>query len=419
MAYINNIGHFYRYFFGKARMKMCNTTNRYIVVLVWSALLTHNIYSLNKGQMTIATVSASIGAIAYGHGFLPWYTNKRQEKEKKHKAAVHQRAQEELRALYRTINSAYNAATIPLETSSTLFAYKARLISDIKQLDEALDFDWDDPTEKATLEKLLHYLKNHEIQIAKLIGIKIGQETQQVYKDELALIARDTNVDTAKMSKIVFEKFGNTQLKFTNYKNALLQSIIACKQFGAPQEMIDALDNLNKVTNFLFANGLDSERTEHEHIIKQEKLFNAELDNKYAIKDFYKEAQHYVQQASNTVTRCSEEMDRQNHIQQKLIDNCTLMLQNLTSMFTTWSIRSEQQTERVVQEVRQESHITREVVKTSANAKNIAIEQKINAIERKAAQAQQTAQSAKQQASTAQNMADAALGPTPPNMPYV
>lgn len=395
-------------------MKTCKISVVGITLLACAGLISPHVYSFNTRYFALGSVTAVGWGALYGHLILPWYTHKRQEDEKKRTAANHALEQEQWRSYYRMLNGKYNAANIPLDNSQALIAYKNQLITDLVKLETALEFNWDDKTEKEALAKQSHYLKEHELQITKLIGSKIGQEAHAYFKDELALLAKESNLDVTKMSKLVYEKYGDTTYKFTTYKKVLCDAIMKCKQFGAPQEMIQMLENLNKGTNYLFANALDQERAARENVEKQEKLFKAELDNKYAIKDFYQEAQHHVQQASNTITRFSEEMDRQCRIQRTVIDSCAAMLQNITNMFTTWGVRSEQQTERIVYEVRQEGRATRDAIRASINAKNVAVERKINEVERKAQQAQQTAQTAKQQAATAQNMADVALGPKPP-----
>ena len=370
-------------------------------------LASSDIYSFNKHHVAIGGITTIATSALYGHLILPWYTNKRQEEQKRRAAANHAREQEQWRSFYRTMNGKYNAAKIPIETSQTLFAYKNQLVPDITALEAAINFDWDDKAEREMLIKLSHYLKDHASQVTKLIGLKVGQETHELYKDELALLAKEGSPDANNMSKIVYEKFGDTTFKFTSYKSSLLEAITHCKQLGAPQEMVQALENLNKSINFLFTNALDQERTARENLDKQEKLFKAELENKYAIKDFYHEAQHHVQQASNTVSRFSEEMDRQCKAQRTTLDSCSAMLQNIMNMFTTWGVHSEQQIERVVHEVRQEGRTTRDTVHTSVNAKTTAIERKIDAIERKANEA-------KKDATEAKGMANAALPPLPP-----
>ena len=314
------------------------------------------------------------------------------------------------------MNGKYNAVNIPMgQNSRTIFDYKNQLSADgLTVLEGAINFDWDDKSEKETLVKLSQYLKDHENQMRKLIGLKIGQEAQDRYKDELALMAKDGNLDANKMSKIIYEKFGDTPYKFTTYKTVLYEAIMQCKQLGAPQEMVAALETLNKNCNYLFTNALDQERTSRESVDKQEKLFKAELDNKHAIKDFYQEAQRHVQQASHTVSRFSEEMDRQCRAQRSVLDSCSSMLQNIMHMFTTWGVRSEQQTDRVVYEVRQEGRTTRDAVRAAVTAKNIAVERKLTDIERAASQAHLAAQQAKHQAAVAQNTANAALPPLPP-----
>ena len=76
------------------------------------------------------------------------------------------------------------------------------------------------------------------------------------------------------------------------------------------------------------------------------------------------------------------------------------MIQNI---FNTWALHSDKQTDRIVHEIRHDGQTTRDTV----NAKNSAIERKLNDVERKANEA-------KQQAEEAKATANAALPPLPP-----
>ena len=379
-----------------------------LVLSTAALLINQQIYSLNLSRIAISSISAIGGSIGggalYGHIILPWITNKQIEEEKKHVAENHAKEQEKWRAYYRAINTKYNAASTPMDTSHTLCEYKKQLTADLSGLEKAISFDWDDQAEKQALINLAQYLKEHEIKVTKLIGFKIGQETHDQFKDELAALVSNSSFDANKMSKLIYEKYGDTAYKYSSYKKALCETIMQCKQLGAPQETVQALENLNKVTNFLFATALDQERISREQAEKQEKLLNAELADKTAIKDFYKDAQRHVQEASNTVRRLSEEIDNQSHAQKKAFDSCIAMIQNI---FSTWSLHSEQQTERVVHEIRHDGQTTRETITTTVNAKNSALERKLNDVERKANEA-------KEKAAEAKATAQAALPPLPP-----
>lgn len=377
-------------------MNISRSTIQYIIAVSSTGLFIQHACAINRYTILASSASAIIGGVVYGHAILPWYTNKRQQEEIKQKAAAHAQQQIEWRAFYRSVNSKYTAATIPLESALSLSEYKKQLVVDIAKLEQALEFKWNDEIEREAIIKLLQYLKNHELQLKKIIGLKIGKEIQEQYKEEFTLIAKEGNPDTSKLSKIVYEKHGDTNYKFSSYKAALCQAIMTCSQWQEAKETVQALETLNKNINYLFAPILDQERAARENAEKQEKLFNAELDNKHAIKDFYQEAQKHIKQASSTVSHFSEEMEKQCNTQRTILTSCSNMLQSIMNMFTSWGIRSEQQTERIVYEVRQEGRATRDSVKTS-----------VNAVDRKATEA-------KNQATQAKEMAHAALPPLPP-----
>ena len=69
------------------------------------------------------------------------------------------------------------------------------------------------------------------MQVAKLIAFKIGQETHEQFRDELTLLTNNNAFDANNMSKIIYEKYGNTTYKYTAYKTDLSETIMQCKQF--------------------------------------------------------------------------------------------------------------------------------------------------------------------------------------------
>ncbi len=372
--------------------------------------------TLNKQRLITGSasgLSAIIGAAVYGHIILPWYTNKQQEEAQRAQIETHNKTQQKLRSLYRSINSTYNTASIPLDSSSILLNYKKQLAEDLAKLQEAATFDWDDPAEKENVIQLINYLKDHDTQINKLLALKIGQEVQEQYRDEFTLLLKENSLDATTMNKIVYEKFGNLLYKFSSYKQALSDTKTRCEQYGVAQEILKKLELLNKRTNHIFSQALDQERAAQEHARQQAQLFNAELENKHAIKDFYHEAQHHVQQASQTVSHIAQVMEEQSKAHQSMIDHYSALLSTLIAHITSWNTHNEQQTQKVIAEVRQEGQVTRETIHSALSTHNNAVQKKLNEVERKAQQAQK-------KADEAHKMADAALGPLPPaTNPYL
>jgi hypothetical protein len=396
--------------------------NKYLIIITLFLCIVPDTYTMNHwgtyNKQRLITASASglsavIGATIYGHIILPWYTNKRQEEAKRAQLETHNKTQHRLRTLYRALNSTYNTASIPLDSSSVLLDYKKQLSEDIAKLQEGTTFDWDDPTEKENVIQLINYLKDHDAQINKLLALKIGQEVQEQYRDEFTLLLKESSLDTSTMNKIVYEKFGNMLYKFSSYKQALYETHTRCQQYSVSEEILKKIESLNKKTNHLFAQALDQERSAQERAYQQTQLFNAELDNKHAIKDFYHEAQHHVQQASQTVSHFAQVMDQQSKAQQSMLDHCSTLLSTLMTHITSWGTHNEQQAQKVISEVRQEGHNTRETIRGTIATQNNAVQQKLNEIERKAHAAQKKAEEA-------HKMADTALGPLPPaTNPYI
>ena len=67
-------------------------------------LASSDIYSFNKHHVAIGGITTIATSALYGHLILPWYTNKRQEEQKRRAAANHAREQEQWRSFYRTAN---------------------------------------------------------------------------------------------------------------------------------------------------------------------------------------------------------------------------------------------------------------------------------------------------------------------------
>ncbi|HML19462.1 MAG TPA: hypothetical protein PKD74_02685 [Candidatus Dependentiae bacterium] len=396
--------------------------NKYLCIIALPLLITPPAYTMNswniRNKQRLITGSASglsaiIGAAIYGHIILPWYTDKRQEEAKLAQLETHNKIQHKLRTLYRTANSTYNTASIPLDSSSVLLDYKKQLAEDIAKLQEGTTFDWDDPTEKENVIQLISYLKDHDAQINKLLALKIGQEVQEQYRDEFTQLLKEDSIDATAMNKIVYEKFGDMLYKFSSYKQALHETHARCEQYGVAPELLKKIELLNKTTNYIFAQALDQERTAQEQAQQQVQLFNAELDNKHAVKDFYNEAQHHVQQASQTVSHIAQVMEQQSKAQQSMLDRCSTLLSTLIAHVTSWGMHNEQQAQKVISEVRQEGQNTREAIRSTLTAQNNAVQKKLNEVERKAHQAQK-------KADEAHKMADTALGPLPPaTNPYL
>lgn len=396
--------------------------NKYLCIIALPLLIAPPAYTMNSWNIinkqrlitgSASGLSAIIGAAVYGHIILPWYTNKRQEEAKLAQLETHNKTQHKLRTLYRTANSTYNTASIPLDSSSVLLDYKKQLADDIAKLQESTTFDWDDPTEKENVIQLISYLKDHDAQINKLLALKIGQEVQEQYRDEFTQLLKEDSIDATAMNKIVYEKFGDMLYKFSSYKQALHETYARCEQYGVAPELLKKIELLNRTTNYIFAQALDQERTAQEQAQQQAQLFNAEIDNKHAVKDFYNEAQHHVQQASQTVSHIAQVMEQQSKAHQSMLDHCSTLLSTLIAHVNSLGMHNEQQAQKVISEVRQEGQNTREAIHSTIATQNNAVQQKLNEVERKAHQAQK-------KADEAHKMADTALGPLPPaTNPYL
>ena len=144
-------------------MNRCKILITQALLLSSAGMISTHIYSLNISRIALGSISALGGSVAggalYGHIILPWVGNQRVEEEKKRTAENHAKEQEKWRAFYRTLNTKYNAATTPMETSKTLCEYKNQLIADLAGLEKAIEFDWDDKAEKDALIKRFTILK--------------------------------------------------------------------------------------------------------------------------------------------------------------------------------------------------------------------------------------------------------------------
>lgn len=420
-------------------MSKCTYSSCCISTVIVLGLLCGPVQAVDKKDIVIGGGIACAIAIAsggiYGHIILPWYTNKKELEKKKQQTEQLRLEQEQWRTLYRNISSAYNSANIPLTDSNSLIDYKGRLAQDLLTLEQALNFMWEDLTERDSLVKLIEHLKDHQSQVTKLIGSTIGQEVHSLFKDELTCLARDGKLDPTKISTLVYEKYGDTAYKFTNYKNRLNEAIATCKLLGASVELVASLENLNKSTNYLFATSLDQERLAMQNADREDKKFRAELDEKYAAKKFFQEAQRHVQQSTQTVHKMSEEITRQVHKLQGVVENCSNTTATLINLVTSWGYRNSQQYDQLVYEIREEGRTTRNALGAISKEGTKIIERKLDSVKKQAQQAQAQsqaahvkaqdaqakAQDAQQQAKTAHDMADVALGPLPPacNPDYV
>lgn len=383
-------------------------------LVIITGLLVGQIQAIDKKDVAIGGFIACGLAVAsasvYGHVFLPWYTNKKELAAKKRHLEQVRLEQEEWRELYRTISNSYNAANIPLSNSCALFEYKNRLDEDICILEKALNFTWEDLSEREVVVKLIQHLKEHQAQVTKLLGATVGQETYAIFKEELNNLAHDPKLDPTRISTIVYEKFGDTAYKFTNYKQALNEAIARCKQFGAPCDVVTALEDLNKATNFLFATSLDQERSTMQAVDREDKILKAQLDERYEAKKFFQDAQRHVQQSTQTVNDIGRQVDKLHG----MMENCLNSTNSLINLVTSWGYRNSQQYDNLASEIREERKTTRDVLRTMSTKETKMFEQKLEAVERKAQAAQVQAKDAQQKAKVAQDTADAALSPLPP-----
>lgn len=376
-------------------MTICKSFHTCISILT-IVFFTTDTLTIDKEHIAIGSASALIGTLAgsivYGHIILPWYTHSREKAEQKSLEQLHIQKKEQLHRSYSAIKDKYAAATIPMGNSQIISKFKEELIAALADIEKMLEFNWDSVAEKEGILKLQQILKENEAQLNKVLGLTVGQEVHTQYKDELALMVQDDKPDSGKMSRIICEKFGNKLYKFTTYKTALADSISYCNKAGAPEQTLLELEKLNRYTNFLFSNTLAEERTAQENAVRQEQLHIAELANKHAIKDFYQTAEEHVKKSAQTVSHFADEMDRQCNANRSI-------LQSISNFLSTWGIRSEQQTEHIVYEIRQGGSATRDA---------------IHALNAKATAAERKAESAQQQAKEAKAMAQAALPPMPP-----
>lgn len=343
------------------------------------------------GGATLAT------SLLFSHVLWPIITGHRKKVECERRLQEHAEMQIKLRTGYHDIKGKYDTSAVPSDLKS-LRMYKDIVATDKVELNKMLSFAWDSPVEKEVVINLVRQLDGLERQVDRLIVSTTVQDIKRDYKHELELVrSAGSRLDVQTMNKIVFEKYGHVQYRFGSYKSDLSQKIAYCKNIGATYEEIDELDMLDKLTNSLFSQFLDNERIVREKATREQRLFDAEVDNKLAVKDFYKEAQHHVANASRTVERFSKEMDAQCKQQLSAIEKCSRLLNSLSSLISNWSGRIDQQTERIVYETRQEGRTTREAVQSEAQATRANISQvghKVDrACDRAHAAQQQTAQS--------------------------
>jgi hypothetical protein len=371
-------------------------SSRTIIFILTFGLVTTDTLTIDKENIAIGSASAIIGtltgSIVYGHIILPWYTHSREKAEQKRLELLHCQQKEQLQTLCHSIKDKYANTNIPTENSHAISKFKEELFASLADIEKMLKFNWDCESEREGILKLQQTLKETLTQLNKILGLTVGKEVHEQYKDELALMVQDNKPDDSKMSRVIYEKFGNKPYKFTTYKTCLDNSMAYCNKVGAPQETLLELEKLNRCTNLLFASALAEERAAQENAVKQEQLHQAELDNKHAIKDFYQTADEHVKKSSQTVAHFAAEMNQQCEANKSI-------LQSISNFLATWGIRSEQQTERVVYEVRHDGQRTREAIAT-LNAKASAAEHK--------------AEKAQQQATEAKCMAQAAMPPMPP-----
>ena len=222
-------------------------------------------------------------------------------------------------------------------------------------------------------------------------------------------------LDAQIMNKIVLEKNGHMQYKFGAYKSDLSQKIAHCKLLGATEEELYEIDLLDKLTNSLFSQDLDHERQMREVGVREQKIVEAELDSKIAIKNFYKEAQNHVTDASRTVERFANEMNAQCNQQIGVIERCSLLLNTLSGLISNVSIRNEQQADSIIREIRREGQTIRQAVHNESQAicANLGnIDKKVNVACEQASTAQQQAAQAQRMAAQAQIIVSTTM-PTP------
>lgn len=370
-------------------MNMCK--NFYTLISMLIICFSYaDILTVEKEHLAISSASALIGSLAgsvvYGHIILPWYTHSHEKAEQKRLELLHRQQKEQLQILCHSIKDKYVNANIPMGNSQIISKFKEELCYALTDIEKMLEFNWDSETEKEGISKLQQTLKETLSQLNKILGLTVGKEVHEQYKDELALMVQDDKQDGSKMSRVIYEKFGDKPYKFTTYKTNLDHSIAFCNKVGAPQEILQELEKLNRCTNFLFASALAEERAAQENAVRQEQLHQTELDNKHAIKDFYQTADAHVKKSAQTVAHFAAEMNQQCEANKSI-------LQSISNFLATWGIRSEQQTERIVYEIRQDGRTTRNAIST-LNTKTSAAERKAEKAKKEAAEAKSMAQSA-------------------------
>ena len=350
-----------------------------IVILATGFIESHALTINNKYLAIITVTPALASSFMYGHIILPWYNKVKQ----RHATQIQK---DKFLIFCQKVKADHANTNIPAGDSHVLLKYKEELQNVLAEFEKALGFKWDNETERESIFKLKQMLEEKAAQLNKMLGLTVGQEAQEQYKDEFVLIAHGRNPDSSKIDRLVTEKYGDRAYKYTTYKTMLNEVIMRCKHTGAPQETLQQLETLNKHTNCLLANALAQERSTQENAVKQEQLHSAEIGNKLAIKDFYQTAQHHVERSEQTVSHFAQEMDRQCRANKSLIDHCNSLLQNISSILASWSLNKGQQTDHILQEVRQQGNATRNAIQTLAT--------QTAAAEHKAAQAEQQAKAA-------------------------
>jgi len=178
------------------------------------------------------SLSAIGGGALYGHIILPLVSKKRTEAEQARIALQHAQEQEKLRTCYRAINAKYTTPENTINNSHALLAYKNELLADLKKLEAATEFAWDDKTEKDALIKFICSLKDHASKITKLIGVKATQEVYDRFKQEFDLIDKAGGHDASTMSTIIYEKYGDKPYKYSAYKNRFTSSNTTMRRAG-------------------------------------------------------------------------------------------------------------------------------------------------------------------------------------------
>jgi len=206
------------------------------------------------------------------------------------------------------------------EDPDELEKHRHDLRHQISILKQARKHEQNNPDQLGHIDELLNSVETREKEAHETLQKHTDDEAEHTYREELQILRkRRGNISDKDMLRIVQEKHGDKPFMCKEYKEELHQKIQRFKRRGANPKIIELLERLEQNSNRILSKKMEDERAKDETALRDKQLFDTEIGNRQAIKDYYQEAQRQVvtsrelmESAHQKMKEAAEEIERSN-----------------------------------------------------------------------------------------------------------